>query len=291
MKVSAWNINNIHRKEKIMTKKLALLLAMALVASCLFAGLTMSQDTATAETTTADGGSAGESSGDSSDMDWEAFFSELSASSNGAENADDESAEGESEVTEADITAFIMTALGLEEYADFDFEAFYANVQERVANGEELTMEEAFPEFYWEFFTNMFEGSEENGYTVDLAVKDNSMMMYWTFQGELDEDAINEVVESVSKSFESEETMANLKSAMESMSEAYNIDIDDVEMGLEFINGDDSVIYEMIYTYADLEDVEVPETDEEGGSSDSSASSASEAAEEAEAAVEETKAE
>jgi len=277
-----------------MTKKLALLLAMALVVSCLFAGLTMAQDAATAETTTAEGESAGESSGDSSDMDWEAYFTELFASSNGAENADGESvesAEGESEVTEADIMASIMTALGMEEYADFDFEAFYADVQERVANGEELTMEEAFPEFYWEFFTNMFEGSEENGYTVDLSVKDNSMMMYWTFQEELDEDAINEVVESVSKSFESEETMANLKSAMESMSEAYNIDIDAVEMGLEFINGDDSVIYEMIYTYADLEDVEVPEADEEGGSSDSSASSGSEAAEEAEAAVEETKAE
>ncbi len=278
-----------------MTKKLALLLAMALVASCLFAGLTMAQDataeTKTAETTTAEGESAGESSGDSSDMDWEAFFSELSASSNGAENADDESAEGESEVTEADIMASIMTALGLEEYADFDFEAFYADIQERVANGEELTMEEAFPEFYWEFYTNMFDGSEEDGYSIDLIVEDNSMMMYWIFLDELDEDAINEVVESVSKSFESEETMANLKSAMESMSESYNIDIDDIEMGLEFINGDDSVIYEMIYTYADLEDVEVPETDEEGGSSDSSASSGSEAAEEAEAAVEETEAE
>ena len=98
-------------------------------------------------------------------------------------------------------------------------------------------------------------------------------------------------VSSVSESFESEETMANLKSAMESMSEAYNIDIDDIEMGLVFTNGDGEEIYEMIYTYADLEDVEVPETDEEGGSSDSSASSASEAAEEAEAAVEEIEAE
>lgn len=285
-----------------MTKKLALLLAMALVASCLFAGLTMAEDAAAAaETATAEGESAGESSGDSSDEDWEAYFSELSAASDGAENADSEgaestgeSAEGESEVTEADIMASLMTALGLEEYADFDFEAFNADIQERVANGEELTMEEAFPEFYWAFYTSMFEGSEENGYTVDLIVKGNSMMMYWTFLEELDEDAVNEVVASVSESFESEGTMANLKSAMESMSEAYNINIDEIEMGLEFINGDDSVIYEKIYSYADLEDVEVPETAEEGDSSDSSAasaSSASEAAEEAETAAEETEAE
>jgi hypothetical protein len=278
-----------------MTKKLALLLAMALVTSCLFAGLTMAQEaTATADAANAvsDGS---ESAGDSADMDWEAYFTELFASA-GTESADGEEAEstgeeGESEMTEADIMAFIMTALGLEEYADFDFEAFYADIQERVENGEELTMEEAFPEFYWEFYTNMFDGSEEDGYTVDLIVEDNSMMMYWIFLEELDEDAIDEVVTSVSESFESEETMANLKSAMESMAESYNIDIDDIEMGLVFINGDDEEIYEMIYTYADLEDVEVPETDEEGGSSDSSASSASEAAEEAEAAVEETEAE
>ena len=286
---------------KNMTKKMALLLAVALAASCLFAGLTMAQDAAAAE---------GESAGDSADMDLEAYFTELFAS-DGTESADGEEAEstgesaestgenaeaaesageeGASEVTEADIMAFIMSALGMEEYADFDFEAFYADVQERVENGEELTIEEAFPEFYWEFYTAMFEGSEEEGYTIDMVVEGNSMIMYWIFLEELDEDAIAEVVSSVSESYESEETKASLKEAMESMSEAYNININDIEMGLVFVNGNDEVIYEMIYTYADLEDVEVPETtDEEGGSSDSSAS---EAAQEAEAAPEETEAE
>ena len=274
-----------------MTKKLALLLAMALVASCLFAGLTMAQDAATAE-----GESTGESSGESSGEDWEAAFSEVLGSSDDAEAVDGEAAEGESEVTEADIMAVFMSAFGLEEYADFDFAAFYADLQEKVDNGEELTIEEAFPEFYGAFFESMFDGSEENGYTIGLDLEDNTMMMYMTFLEELDEDAIDEAVASVTESFESEETMASLKNAMESMSEAYNIDIDDIEMGLEFINADDTVIYEKIYTYEDLEDVEVPETDE-GDSSDSSASSAasaassSEAAEEAEAAVEGTEAE
>ena len=293
---------------KDLSKKLALLLALALTASCLFAGLTMAQDTAAAAT--AEGESSADSSGDSSDVDWEALFTEMFASAGteategeAAESTGDssestgedaeaaEAAEGESEMTEADVMAFIMTALGLEEYADFDFEAFYADINERVANGEELTIEEAFPEFYWEFYTSMFEGSEEEGYTVDLVVEGNSMMMYWIYLEELDEEAINEVVSSVSESFESEETMGSLKSAMESMAEAYNINIDEIEMGLQFVNGDGSVIYEKIYTYEDVKDVEVSETDEEGGSSDSSASSGSEAAEEAEAAVEETEAE
>lgn len=240
-------------------RRIAVLLAAVLCISSVFAGFAMAGDAQT-ETEVASGDSAGISSGESADSSGE------SSGESTIESADS-AGESTGEMSEEDMAAYqaMMDSLGLTELMEFDWEGFYEVVNERVENGEELTMEEAFPDLIWQFAASMLnpsDGSKEAGYTVDLNVTENEMMMIWIFDDVISEEEAEPILASVKESFESEESMANLKSSMEQMCEPYNIDINKLAWGLIFINGDDSVLYEKVYTYEALTDA-LAELDDE----------------------------
>ena len=195
-----------------------------------------------------------------------------------AESADSESADAESagaetaaETTDTegessgDFMTILMSMFGI----DFDFEAFYAELDERVANGEELTVEDVYPQAYWDFMNMMMNmssdgESEEAPYVIEIGAKGNEMYYIWTFTEVISEEDAQQVIDSVKESFESDDTKANLKESMEEMSSSYNIDINEIKETLIFINGDGSVIYEKTYTYEELaEELAEKEAEEE----------------------------
>ena len=240
-------------------------LVVLLCVSCFLTGLAMAED--------AQASAEGESSGDSMGAIMNMFSSGESAESasveaegestesaagesagESAENASGESAGESSEEAMAEYEA-MMEELGLKEIVEFDWGGFYEEIDKRVENGEELTMEEAFPDFLWTWTASMMtqslEDDEESGYTVEMEVSENRMINTWKFNAVLDEEDAQEVAESVEASF-NKESLSNMKRSMEQMCEPFNIDINKLEWGLVMLNGDDSVIYERVFTYADL---------------------------------------
>ena len=238
-----------------MFKKLSILLAAVLCVSCMFAGFTMAAETAS------EAEAEGESGGEEAAA---ALIAILAASSTGeaadTETADAQSADaeatGESTGDSGDSSAAMASMLELFGI-EFDAEAFYADLDERMEAGEELTVEDVIPQEYLEFFAMMFGGGAEGApYDIEIGCDENLMYFYWIFNEEQGEEECEEIASSVAESFESDETMASLKNAMEALSDSYDIDIYDIEFTLAFYNADDSEIYEMTYTYEDLEDLE-----------------------------------
>ena len=127
----------------------------------------------------------------------------------------------------------------------------------KVASGAEITLEDCLPAGAWQLFGAM-QYMDENGqipedlsFTIDTIVNGNEMFSIYTMKEQVSEEDAQKLVESVAGTFETPESMANLKISMEQMAEG-GIDISKVVMGLKFLNADGSVIYDKSYTYADL---------------------------------------
>ena len=255
---------------KSLFRKLALIMTAVLCASCIFAGLAM------AEEAESDGEEMlnslfGDSEGEESDTSLEDLFSSLlgesgedaaessgESSEDAAQSSGDSSGESSGESMGQTMSLFAQM-LGMEELADFDWEGFYADLYERIDNGEQVTLEEAFPEEYWMIYEAMMNSSDEeeedDGMTVTMEAVGNELISNYVFDEQVSEEDCQTVVDSVTESFESEDSMLSLKEAMEGMSEGFKIDINEIKMTLRFTNADETVIYEKTYTYKDLEDV------------------------------------
>ena len=266
---------------KNLFKKLALLLAAVLCISCMFAGLTMAGDAAQTADAADSAGESADSEGESSEEDYEeamaAFgkaMGEVMAESGEAEgNAEEAEAAGGSDSGESSgefspealdlfFSDEMLALFGLEEYAGFDFEEFYTELNEKIENGEKVTLEEAYPEVLFAYFAALMNMGGED-YSVAIFADQNEMVYCWMFDDVIDEESAQAVIDSVTESYESQESKQDMKDAMEQLSEAYNIDVDEIKMTLVFFNGDDSVIYDKTYTYesltADLEEAEEAE--------------------------------
>ena len=153
-----------------------------------------------------------------------------------------------------DFMAMMMSIPGAEE---IDWVAFGEAYAAKVASGAEITLEDCLPAGAWQLFGAM-QFMDENGqipedlpFTVDTVVNGNEMFSIYTMKEQVSEEDAQKLVESVAGTFETPESMANLKISMEQMAEG-GIDISKVVMGLKFLNADGSVIYDKSYTYADL---------------------------------------
>lgn len=158
---------------------------------------------------------------------------------------------------DAGYEAFLAIMQMIPGMDQIDWDAFMKEYTAKVASGAEITLEDCLPAGAWQLFGSM-QAMDENGqipedlpYTIDTLVNGNEMVSVYTFKEQLSEEDAKTVVEYVAASFETPETMANLKNSMEQMG-AGNIDVSKVVMGLKFLNADGSVIYEKSYTYADL---------------------------------------
>ena len=138
-----------------------------------------------------------------------------------------------------------------------DWAAFEEEYKAKVASGAEITLEDCLPAGAWQLFGAM-QYMDENGqipedlsFTIDTIVNGNEMFSIYTMKEQVSEEDAQKLVESVAGTFETPESMANLKISMEQMAEG-GIDISKVVMGLKFLNADGSVIYDKSYTDADL---------------------------------------
>jgi len=162
-------------------------------------------------------------------------------------------ATAEVDTTQASGGMDIMSMMGMMQYMpgleNIDWEGYYAGLQERAANGEELTLQDMLPDEAWTAFGALMGGEDEEApYTIALTVDGDVMVQTYTFKEQINEDDAAQVVDSVKESFESMETKKNMKESMEQMTGS-NIDITKVEMTLRFLNADGSVIYEKTHTY------------------------------------------
>ena len=157
----------------------------------------------------------------------------------------------------AEYDAFLAMMQMIPGMDQIDWDAFVKEYAAKVASGAEITLEDCLPAGAWQVFGSM-QAMDENGqipedlpYTIDTLVNGNEMVSVYTFKEQISEEDAQTLVGYVATSFETPETMANLKNSMEQMG-AGNIDISKVVMGLKFLNADGTVIYEKNYTYADL---------------------------------------
>ena len=153
-----------------------------------------------------------------------------------------------------DFMTMMMSIPGAEE---IDWVAFGEAYATKVASGADITLEDCLPAGAWQLFGAM-QFMDENGqipedlpFTVDTVVNGNEMFSIYTMKEQVSEENAQGLIASVAGTFETPETMANLKNSMEQMAGG-GIDVSKVVMGLKFLNADGSVIYEKNYTYADL---------------------------------------
>jgi len=143
-----------------------------------------------------------------------------------------------------------------------EWEAFYNAYAEKKASGAEITLEDCLPAEAWAIFGSMMTGQsntaengEEDFMTAEIEVRGNVMTMTYKMKEQVDEAGVKQIAEAVAASFESPDSLLNLKTSIESMG-AGGINISEVSMTLKFINADDSVIYEKTITYDDVKDLE-----------------------------------
>ncbi len=155
--------------------------------------------------------------------------------------------------------AMMQMIPGMEE---IDWEGFYTAFTEKQASGAEITLEDCLPAEAWALFGSMMagqSGTEESGaeeaMTAEVTVTGNVMVMTYKMKKQVDEAGTKQIAESVAASFESPESLLNLKSSIESMAGA-GINLSEVSMTLKFVNADDSVIYEKTITYDDVKGLE-----------------------------------
>ena len=150
--------------------------------------------------------------------------------------------------------AFMQMIPGMEQ---IDWETFAKEFEEKKASGAEITLEDCLPAGAWALFGSL-QFMDENGQipddlpmTIDVQVKGNEMISLYTMKEQADEENAKAIMESVAATFETPESLQNLKNSIEQMADA-GIDMNKVVMTLKFLNADGSVIYEKTYTYEDL---------------------------------------
>ena len=158
---------------------------------------------------------------------------------------------------EAGFAAFLAMMKLIPGMEDIDWVTFAEEYEAKKASGAEITLEDCLPAGAWQLFGAM-QYMDENGqipedlaFTIDTVVNGNEMASVYTMKEQISEEDAQALIESVAGTFETPESMANLKSSMEQMADG-GIDINKVVMELKFLNADGSVIYDKSYTYADL---------------------------------------
>lgn len=170
-----------------------------------------------------------------------------------------EAAEAETEA--GGLEAFMAMMQQIPELADIDWVAFAEEFSAKKSSGAEITLEDCLPAEAWAVAGSLMimggngESGEDAGYDVDVQVNGNDMVAVYKLKEQVDEEAVKQIADSVAASFESAESLVNMKSSFESMAGA-NIDITKVAMTLRFLNADDSVIYDKTLTYDDVKDLE-----------------------------------
>lgn len=142
-----------------------------------------------------------------------------------------------------------------------DWVAFGEEFAAKQASGAEITLEDCLPAEAWAiagammFMDENGQTQEDTGMEVDIQVKRNDMATVYKLKEQADEAAAKQIADSVTASFECNESLLTIKSSIEQMAGA-GIDINKVTMTLKFLNADDSVIYEKTVSYDDVKDLE-----------------------------------
>lgn len=156
---------------------------------------------------------------------------------------------------EAGMAMFTEMMANIPGLENVDWEGFYAALNEKIAKGEKITLEDTMPAEVWTFMGQMMlpvEEGEDSGMNVDTKVSGNEMVLTYTLKEQADEEATKQIAESAAASFESEETKANMKNSFDQIASGGSIDITEVKLTLRFVNADGSVIYEKTYTVEDF---------------------------------------
>ncbi len=156
----------------------------------------------------------------------------------------------------AGMEAFLELVKMIPGMEEIDFETFYKDLKAKMDSGAEITLEECLPAAAWQLFLGNM-ASEDDPYTIETIVKGNEVSSIYTYKEQISEEDAKLVASSVAATFETPETMASMKSSMEQMASG-GIDVNKVVMELKFLNADGSVIYDKVYTYADLAAAEEP---------------------------------
>ena len=141
-----------------------------------------------------------------------------------------------------------------------DWEGFAKAFDEKVKKGEEITLEDCLPMEGWKYFGALML-VEENGEIVDqnvlpcsmdLTVKGNTIAAVHQLNKQEDDAAAKEVLALLKADLESELSLSYLKVYLDQFAEA-GVSKDKIQMTMQFLNADGTVIEEAAYTYADLE--------------------------------------
>ena len=140
-----------------------------------------------------------------------------------------------------------------------DWVKFSEEFEAKKASGAEITLEDCLPAEAWAIAGKMMfmgeDGQEDTGMDVDIQVKGNDMVAVYKLREQADESAAKAIADAVAASFESSDSLLNMKGSFEQMGGS-GVDYTKVKMTLKFINADDSVIYEKTVTYDDVKDLE-----------------------------------
>ena len=140
-----------------------------------------------------------------------------------------------------------------------DWVKFAEEFEAKKASGAEITLEDCLPAEAWAIAGKMMfmgeDGQEDTGMDVDIQVKGNDMVAVYKLREQADESAAKAIADAVAASFESSDSLLNMKGSFEQMGGS-GVDYTKVKMTLKFINADDSVIYEKTVTYDDVKDLE-----------------------------------
>ena len=170
-------------------------------------------------------------------------------------------AEGSAEQAEAEqAMAYFQYLMNMPGMEGIDWEGFYAGLAEKMASGAEITLEDCCPGEAWNAVMSMMfmdpeDGhiltEEERGFAIETTANVNEITSLFTWNEQVSEEGVKQISESVSASFESEETKQKMLESFTQMGQGV-IDVSTVKLTLKFVNADGSVIYEKSYTQEDL---------------------------------------
>ena len=174
----------------------------------------------------------------------------------------DETAEVDDETLEAYFTQLFSL---ISDADPIDWEGFEEELNARVASGEEITMEDCLPAEAWILFIVLMR-MKENGevkaeedlpYTIDVTITGNRLETVHRLKEQSDEETAKKVADMIKAEFESELSLGYLKDYIDQFVKA-GVKAENITMTLQYLNADDTVLYEGEYTFADLAAVVKP---------------------------------
>lgn len=178
-----------------------------------------------------------------------------------AEEGADTSGESAGDSAEsAGESAAAMREAGYGDILDFDWAGYFQAMSEKTASGEQMSAEDALPDAFLQMFEMMINSPDnlarEEGVTVDFVCEGNEIIVKNKLSADLDEKAVEAIVEARKETYESEQSGLDMKDTMEQIASGYSVDINAISIAVQVIGSDEEVLYEKLYRYEDVKDLQ-----------------------------------